>query len=165
MKKPVADPNRWKVPSRNVWVTSKLQVTRSPWIFPLDRAAVSDIVSPPVGVNPKVTVNDWSTNTAVLPTTWPGGRDVSACRLPLTEDVSCRACCRGELRLLWPARSRRCRLAVQGDHPPRLPVRPRRNLLRYEQQGNHAIAVIDLPRFFAPSVCSRLIMDSMKRTR
>ena len=67
MKKPVADPNRWKVPSRNVWVTSKLQVTRSPWIFPLDRAAVSDIVSPPVGVNQKVTVNDWSTTPLCCP--------------------------------------------------------------------------------------------------
>src|SRR5215218_8580351 len=49
VKKPVADPNRWKIPSGKVWVTSKLQVTRSPCTFPLDPVFVSDMVSPPGG--------------------------------------------------------------------------------------------------------------------
>jgi hypothetical protein len=49
VKKPVADPNRWKVPSGKVWVTSKLQVTRSPCTLGLDPVFVSDMVSPPVG--------------------------------------------------------------------------------------------------------------------
>ena len=72
MKKPVAVPKKWKVPSGTLCVTSKVQVTSSPCTFPLDRAAVSDMVSPPVGVNSKVKLNDWRTKTAVLPTTWPG---------------------------------------------------------------------------------------------
>jgi len=54
VKTPVADPNRWKVPSGNSWVTSKLQVTRSPCRLGLDRMSVSVTVSPPVGVNSKV---------------------------------------------------------------------------------------------------------------
>src|SRR5215211_2402314 len=72
VKKPVADPTRWKVPSGKVWVTSKLQVTRSPCTLALDEMSVSVMVSPPVGVNSKVRSKACGMKTAVLPTTWAG---------------------------------------------------------------------------------------------
>jgi hypothetical protein len=72
VKKPVAVPTKWKVPSGALWVTSKVQVTKSPCGLLLERAAVSDMASPSVGVNSKVTLNDWTTKTDVLPATWPG---------------------------------------------------------------------------------------------
>src|SRR5215211_2341255 len=55
VKKPVAVPNRWKVPSGKVWVTSKLQVTRSPCTLGLDEVSVSVCVGSPGRVNSKVT--------------------------------------------------------------------------------------------------------------
>jgi hypothetical protein len=44
--------------------------------------------------------------------------------------------------------------------PPRLPVRPRRNLHLYDHEGNRAIAVTSLPWSFEASVRSGLNMDS-----
>jgi hypothetical protein len=41
VKTPVAVPDRWAVPSGKVWVTSKLQVTRSPCTLCLDAVSVS----------------------------------------------------------------------------------------------------------------------------
>src|SRR6266542_958301 len=51
VKKPVAVPKKWTVPSGKVWVTSKLQVTRSPCALCLDLAVVSLWVGPPGGLN------------------------------------------------------------------------------------------------------------------
>jgi len=51
VKKPVAVPKKWTVPSGKVWGTSKLQVTRSPCALCLDLAVVSLWVGPPGGVN------------------------------------------------------------------------------------------------------------------
>jgi hypothetical protein len=72
VKKPVAVPKNRKVPSGNSWATSKLQVTSSPCRFPLETMSVSDIDSPPVGVNWTVTSRASGTKTAVPPLTWAG---------------------------------------------------------------------------------------------
>src|SRR5215216_269431 len=81
VKKPVAVPKKWMVPpSGKVWVTSKLQVTRSPCTLPLDLVVVSLWVGSPGRVNWKVMSKACRTKTAVLPTTWPGVKSP----LPLT---------------------------------------------------------------------------------
>src|SRR4029453_6214524 len=55
VKKPVGVPKKWMgPPSGKVWVTSKLQVTRSPCTLPLDLVAVSVWVGSPGRVNWKV---------------------------------------------------------------------------------------------------------------
>jgi len=47
VKKPVAVPNRWRVPNGKDRVTSKLQVTRSPWTLGFEVVSVSVSVGPP----------------------------------------------------------------------------------------------------------------------
>src|SRR5215218_5907717 len=83
-------------PSGKVWVTSKLQVTRSPCTLPLDLAVVSLWVGSPGRVNWKVMSKACRTNTAVLPTTWPGVKSP----LPLTVNWTvCPSQAAGNVRL------------------------------------------------------------------
>lgn len=71
VKKPVAIPTRWMVPSGVICVKFELQRT-SPCGLGLDPMNVSVWVGPPGGVNSIVTSNDSGTKTSVLPTTWAG---------------------------------------------------------------------------------------------
>src|SRR4029453_14575947 len=83
-------------PSGKVWVTSKLQVTRSPCTLPLDLAVVSVWVGSPGRVDWEGMSKACRTKTAWLATTWPGVKSP----LPLTVNWTvCPSQAAGKVRL------------------------------------------------------------------